>query len=141
LSHDDNNKGWILDRGNVGNEDSMIIKYVLYVQGLKHNLLSINQLCDKGYQVIFEPYSCMICEGTSRYVLLVGKRVNNVYKLYITNIESKIECLLSRTKEYWLWHRRISHIHMHHLNKLISKDLVVGIPKLKFEKDKVCETC
>ena len=78
----------------------MIIKYVLYVQGLKHNLLSINQLCDKGYQVIFEPYSCMICEGTSRYVLLVGKRVNNVYKLYITNIESKIECLLSRTKEY-----------------------------------------
>jgi len=30
---------------------------------------------------------------------------------------------------------------MHHLNKLISKDLVVGLPKLKFEKDHICEAC
>jgi len=28
-----------------------------------------------------------------------------------------------------------------HLNKLISNDLVVGLPKLKFEKEHVCETC
>jgi len=30
---------------------------------------------------------------------------------------------------------------MHHLNKLISKDLVVGLPKLKFEKYHICEGC
>ena len=30
---------------------------------------------------------------------------------------------------------------MHHLNKFISKDLMVGLPKLKFEKDHICETC
>jgi len=30
---------------------------------------------------------------------------------------------------------------MHHLNKLISKELVVGLPKLKFEKDHICEAC
>jgi len=30
---------------------------------------------------------------------------------------------------------------MHHLNKLILKDLVVGLPKLKFEKDHICEAC
>jgi len=30
---------------------------------------------------------------------------------------------------------------MHHLNKLISKDLVVGLSKLKFKKDHICETC
>jgi len=29
---------------------------------------------------------------------------------------------------------------MHHLNKLISNDLVIRLPKLKFEKD-VCEAC
>jgi len=28
---------------------------------------------------------------------------------------------------------------MHHLNKLISKYLVIGLPKLKFEKDHICE--
>ena len=30
---------------------------------------------------------------------------------------------------------------MHHLNKLISKDLVIGLPKLKFKKDHLCEAC
>jgi len=30
---------------------------------------------------------------------------------------------------------------MHHLKKLILKVLVVDLPKLKFEKDHICETC
>jgi len=30
---------------------------------------------------------------------------------------------------------------MNHLNKLISKDLVIGLPKLKFEKNHICEAC
>jgi len=30
---------------------------------------------------------------------------------------------------------------MHHLNRIASKELVIGLPKLKFEKDKVCESC
>jgi len=30
---------------------------------------------------------------------------------------------------------------MHHLNHLVRKDLVIGIPKLKFEKNKLCEAC
>ena len=30
---------------------------------------------------------------------------------------------------------------MLHLNKLISMDLVVGLPKLKFEKDHICDDC
>ena len=30
---------------------------------------------------------------------------------------------------------------MEHLNKLISKDLVIGLPKLKFEKYRLCDAC
>jgi len=30
---------------------------------------------------------------------------------------------------------------MHHLNRIASKDLVVGLRKLKFERDKLCEAC
>jgi len=30
---------------------------------------------------------------------------------------------------------------MHHLNKLISKELVFGLLKLNFEKDKICIAC
>jgi len=73
-------------------------------------------------------------------VLLFGKRVNNVYLLDMSH-PTFIGCLLTKHEESWLWHRRIAHIHMHHLNKLISNDLVVGLPKLKFEKYHICEAC
>ena len=33
------------------------------------------------------------------------------------------------------------HIHMHHLNRIASKELVVGLPKLKFERNKLCVAC
>ena len=72
--------------------------------------------------------------------MLIGKRINNVYLLDISSPTS-IGCLLSKHDESWLWHRRIAHIHMNHLNKLISKDLVIGLPKFKFEKDHICVAC
>ena len=51
------------------------------------------------------------------------------------------QCFLSKDNDPWPWHKRIAHINMEHLNKLISKDLVVGLPRLKFEKDKLCDAC
>ena len=30
---------------------------------------------------------------------------------------------------------------MQHLKELISKELVIGLPKIKFEKDKLCAAC
>ena len=44
-----------------------------------------------------------------------------------------------KDNESWLWHRRIAHINMEQLNKLISKDLVIGLPKHRFEKDRLCD--
>ena len=72
--------------------------------------------------------------------MLIGKRINNVYLLDISS-PCSIGCLLSKHDESWLWHKRIAHIHMNHLNKLISKDIVIGLPKLKFEKDHIYEAC
>ena len=49
----DNIKGLTQGYGplQVGN---VIIDNVSVMQGLKHNLLSISQFCDKGYKVVFE---------------------------------------------------------------------------------------
>jgi len=140
VNYDDNNKRKILRRGIIGDKNSFLIHDVLFVDGLKHSLLSISQLCDKGYQVTFNPNMCEIRMPKSQEVLLIGKRINNVYLLDISHFAS-IGCLLTKHEESWLWHRRITHIHMHHLNKLTSKDLVVVLPKLKFGKDQICEAC
>jgi len=129
----DNNKGKILGKGTIGNQNSFMIHDVFYVEGLKHNLLDISQLCDRGYQVIFKTNSCEICLPNSKEVMLVGKRINNVYLLDISNSTS-IGSLLTKHEESRLWHRRIAHIHMHHLNKLISNDLLIGLPKLSLRR-------
>ena len=50
----DNVKRKIIGQGNIGTDISSLIENVLLVDGLKHNLLSISQLCDKGFKVIFE---------------------------------------------------------------------------------------
>ena len=119
----------------------MIIKDLLLVDGLKHNLQSISQLCDKGYKITFEPDLCLIADLKTNETVLIGKWVNNVYMLNVSCITSSMNCLLTRSDESWLWHRCLTHIHRHHLNRLASKELVIGLPKLKFERDRLCEAC
>ena len=40
-----------------------------------------------------------------------------------------------------MWHRRFGHTSMHVISKLCRNDLVVGLPKLSFDFDKVCDAC
>jgi len=47
VTYGDNNKGKILGTSDVGGGNTLEIKDVLFVEGLKHNLFSISQLCDK----------------------------------------------------------------------------------------------
>ena len=49
----DNAKGKIIGQSKISNDTSFLIENILLVDGLKHNLLSISQLCDKGFKVIF----------------------------------------------------------------------------------------
>ena len=56
----DNENGKIIGHGSIGNNFSFPIEDVLLVDGLKHNLFSISQLCDKGFKVIFKSSHCII---------------------------------------------------------------------------------
>ncbi|GKE59744.1 retrovirus-related pol polyprotein from transposon TNT 1-94, partial [Tanacetum coccineum] len=41
----------------------------------------------------------------------------------------------------WLWHRRLSHLNFNYINLLSKKDVVIGLPKLKYVKDQLCSSC
>jgi len=36
---------------------------------------------------------------------------------------------------------RLAHIYIDHLKRLKSKDLVSGLPKIKFENNRICDAC
>ncbi len=138
----DNNKGKIIGVGSVGKDLSTSIDDVCLVTNLKHNLLSISQLCDKGNDVLFKSTKCEVIRLSDDKVILHGKRVDNVYMVDIESSSSKFaKCLMTKEEDTWLWHRRMAHINMNHLNKLVSHELVLGVPKLKFEKNAICDAC
>ncbi|GJV69534.1 retrovirus-related pol polyprotein from transposon TNT 1-94 [Tanacetum coccineum] len=41
----------------------------------------------------------------------------------------------------WLWHRRLSHLKFDYINLHLKKDIVIGLPKLKYVKDQLCSSC
>nr|GEV66175.1 integrase, catalytic region, zinc finger, CCHC-type, peptidase aspartic, catalytic [Tanacetum cinerariifolium] len=41
----------------------------------------------------------------------------------------------------WLWHRRLSHLNFDYINLLSKKDVMIGLPKLKYVKDQLCSSC
>jgi len=142
VTYGDNNRGKILGVGKVTSSSSTVIENVLLVEGLKHNLLSISQLCDKGLKVIFESNHCLICCASSNEVVFVGKIIQNIYMVDFENSDFKsILCLFAKKDDPWVWHKRLAHIHMAHLNKLAKKKLVNGLPNIKFEQDRLCDAC
>jgi hypothetical protein len=73
---------------------------VLFVDGLKNNLLRVNQVCDKGCEVTFTANNCGIKTVNTGELLAKGARTeNNVYVMK----EDKEKCHLSKLDEIWLW--------------------------------------
>ena len=52
-------------------------------------------------------------------------------------------CLFSRVQSHlnWLWRKRLSHLNFKNILKIYGNQLVKGIPKMHFVKDKLCSAC
>ena len=70
ITFGDNIKGKIIAIGEIDNHQSLSIHHVLFVDGLKHNLLSISQLCDIGNKVTFYPKNCFVSSLNEDKVIL-----------------------------------------------------------------------
>ena len=68
----DNLKGKIIGVGNIGCKSFPLMEKMFLVNSLKHNSLSISQLCDKGYTIMFDHACCLILKNDK--VIFVGNR-------------------------------------------------------------------
>ena len=56
--------------------------------------------------------------------------------------EAKLStCLFTKSSMGWLWHRRLGHVGMKQLNRLVKHDLVKGLKDVVFENDRLCSFC
>ncbi len=146
VTYGDNGKGFIIGKGKIYITPSTFIENVLLVNGLKHNLLSISQFCDKGLKVTFEASICIITNPKDNSIVLMGHRHGNIYMVDLHDLDKKNGlCLITneerKSETSWLWHRRLGHASMDLISKLVKKDLIKDVPKLIFEKDKICGPC
>jgi hypothetical protein len=50
-------------------------------------------------------------------------------------------CLMAKTNMGWLWHRRLAHVGMKNLHKLLKGDHVLRLTGVCSEKDRPCAAC
>jgi len=73
---------FIKGKGSVHLKEKVKARNVMYVDGLKHNLLSVSQMCDQGTKVIFRSNGCIVRELDTRKTVIGGIRTqNNLYVL------------------------------------------------------------
>nr|GFC53755.1 retrovirus-related Pol polyprotein from transposon TNT 1-94 [Tanacetum cinerariifolium] len=124
-------------------QGAVTIKRVYYVEGLNHNLFSVDQFCDVDLEVAFRKSTCFIRDLKGND-LQTGSRGMDLYSITLqdTNCLNPI-CLMAKatSSQAWLWHHRLSHLNFDTINLLSKNDIVVGLPKLKFVKDHLCSSC
>ena len=136
----DNTKGRIIGKGTIDKNPGITIENVWLLEGLMHNLLSISQLCDSGYQVQFYPTHCTV--QLEQKMIFIATRLGNTYSISLNSLTSQdVKCLVVFEDESWKWHRRLGHVNMKLISHITRKDLVKGVPILDFSKDKVCDAC
>ncbi|GJX18933.1 putative ribonuclease H-like domain-containing protein [Tanacetum coccineum] len=97
----------------------------------------------KNLEVAFRKHSCYV-RNEDGVELLKGSHDSNLYTIFVEDmIKSSPICLLSKASrnKSRLWHRRLNHLNFGTINDLARKDLVRGLPRLKFEKDHLYSTC
>ncbi|GJW70548.1 retrovirus-related pol polyprotein from transposon TNT 1-94, partial [Tanacetum coccineum] len=76
--------------------------------------------------------------------LLTGNRGSDLYTISLQETTSStLICLMAKISpiQAWLWHRRLSHLNFDYINMLSKKDVVIGLPKLKYVKVQLCSSC
>nr|GEW26058.1 hypothetical protein [Tanacetum cinerariifolium] len=117
--------------------------FVKDLQGLNHNLFSVSQFCDADLEVAFRKSTCFVkdLQGND---LLVGNRGSDLYTISLQeSTSSTLLFLLTKATptQAWLWHRRLFHINFNYINLLSKKDIMIGLPKLKYVKDQLWSFC
>nr|GEW01758.1 ribonuclease H-like domain-containing protein [Tanacetum cinerariifolium] len=110
---------------------------VYFVKELKFNLFSVSQMCDKKNSALFTDTKCLVLSSDFKLpdasqVLLRVPRENNMYNVNLRNIvpSGDLICLFAKATldESNLWHRRLGHVNLETINKLVNGNLVRGLP-------------
>ncbi|KAG5561972.1 hypothetical protein RHGRI_004867 [Rhododendron griersonianum] len=112
--------------------NSLSLSNVFYVPQLTLSLVSISQLSDSGFDVMFSSSGCVVQDRESKKQIGTGRRVGDLYTLERLHIPTKSSptaassfCLDQTSSPFYLWHSRLGHLSSERL-KLLAKSGSLG---------------
>jgi transposase InsO family protein len=126
------------------------IQDILYVPGIKKNLLSVGAIADSGAVLIFSSDKCHILDEQTHQTLATASRshASDLYRLDPGQHSSSSSfqeaeantVSAAKTSLTKLWHSRLGHLHPRKLHDLSVRQPDLGIPPLPIITLK-CSTC
>ncbi|MCO5548434.1 hypothetical protein L7F22_001890 [Adiantum nelumboides] len=129
----------------ISNGSDLCLPDVLYVPGIKKNLLSVSSLAKNGLRVIFEDDRCIVRDRENGYSLITtGSLENGLFVL--DRYEKQIQACIAETKtqamqDAELWHARFGHVAYGSLMTLQRHNMVHDLSLLEMPPRHVCEGC
>lgn len=122
--------------------DKCIFENVLYVPELSKNLISVNAITEKNGKVIFQNDKVYVEKNGHK--VLEGKKNEN--GLYIVNPKTKEESMFTVNikEKVAKWHRKLGHLGIESMKKLIENEMVSGLDISKRDCDSFeipCKIC
>jgi hypothetical protein len=106
---------------------------------MKHNLLSVSQMCDQGHKFTLDSQKCDIRkEGSGKLVSIAVRTSRNIYVLSEIGNE---KCCLGKEYESWLWHTIMGHVHFDNLFKVNKREAAGEIPQITKPTNTLCKHC
>ena len=112
---------------------------VYFVPGLRHNLLSVGQLLQKGSTIQFKREACEILDQSGNTLGKINMTTNKMFPLRFTE-DALFNFKTSSNQNSILWHQRFGHANLSYLIYMYKHDMVRGMPSIN-RNDEVCESC
>jgi hypothetical protein len=138
----DGNQGKVKGLGKIAITSEHSISNVFLVESLGYNLLSVSSMCNMCYNCLFTNVDVSVFRRSDGLLAFKGVLDGKLYLVDLLKEDADLDaCLIAKTNMGWLWHRRLAHVGMRNLHKLLMGDHVLGLADVCFEKDRPCATC
>jgi hypothetical protein len=99
---------------------------VFLVDSLDYNLLSISQLCKMGYNCLFTDIGVIVFRRSDGSIAFKRVLDGQLYLVDFNDNQVELDtCLIAKTNIDWLLHRRLAHVGMKNLHKLLKGEHIL----------------
>jgi hypothetical protein len=117
----DGNQGLVKGLGKIAISPDHSISNVFLVDSLDYNLISVSQLCKIGYNCLFTDICVTVFRRSDDSIAFKGVSDGQLYLVEFNDNNAELNtCLIAKTNMGWLWHRRLAHVGMKNLHKLLK---------------------